>query len=73
MLDIQTFNRALKSKWIQKYLDGDNHGKWKLFFDAHLVRHGGKQLSSFNLKKEDVSALQIQGPFLQEVLKFWAE
>ena len=27
MLDIQSFNRALKAKWIQKYLDRDNQGK----------------------------------------------
>ena len=32
MLDIQTFNRALKAKWIQKYLDSSNKGKWKLFW-----------------------------------------
>ena len=70
---IQTFNRALKSKWIQKYLDGYNHGKWKLFFDAHLVRHGGKQLFSFNLKKGDILTLQIQDLFLEEVLEIWAE
>ena len=24
MLDIQTFNRALKAKWITKYLDNSN-------------------------------------------------
>ena len=33
MLDIQTFNRALKAKWIQKCLDSSNKGKWKLFLD----------------------------------------
>ena len=27
MLDIQIFNRALKAKWIQKYLDSSNKGK----------------------------------------------
>ena len=51
MLDIQTFNRAHKAKWIQKYLDCENHGKQKLVFDAHLDKHGGKRLFSFNLKE----------------------
>ena len=33
MLDIQSFNQALKAKWIQKYLDQKNKGKWKLFLN----------------------------------------
>ena len=33
MLDLQSFNRALKAKWIQLYLDPYNRGKWKLFVD----------------------------------------
>ena len=32
MLDIHIFNHALKAKWIQKYLDSSNKGKWKLFW-----------------------------------------
>ena len=32
MLDIQSFNCALKAKWVQKYLDDSNQAKWKLFF-----------------------------------------
>ena len=30
MIDIKLFNSALKSGWIKKYLDKENHGKWKL-------------------------------------------
>ena len=41
MLDITSFNKALKSVWIRKYLDEDNKGKWKLFFDAELEKLGG--------------------------------
>ena len=33
MLDLQCFNRTLKAKWIQRYLDPYNRGKWKLFVD----------------------------------------
>ena len=32
MIDISSFNKALKSVWIRKYLDESNKGKWKLFF-----------------------------------------
>ena len=31
MLDIRSFNYALKSKWVKKYLDDNNQAKWKLF------------------------------------------
>ena len=36
ILDIQIFNCALKAKWIQKYLDSSNKGKWRLFLDFFL-------------------------------------
>ena len=39
MLDIQIFNRALKAKWIQKYLDPSNKGKWKFFLDFFLAKY----------------------------------
>ena len=51
MIDIKVFNRDLKSGWIKKYLDNENHGKWnfsliwnyeilavKKFFEATLVK-----------------------------------
>ena len=30
MLDIKSFNSALKATWIPKYLDVNNKGKWKI-------------------------------------------
>ena len=32
MIDIKHFNKALKLSWIKKYVDPENHGKWKLLF-----------------------------------------
>jgi len=32
MLDIQSFNYALKSKWVKKYLDDNNQGKMETLF-----------------------------------------
>ena len=31
MIDIQSFNKALKTMWVIKYLGESNLGKWKLF------------------------------------------
>ena len=61
MLDIQTFNRALKAKWVQKYLDDNNRGKWKLFFDYYLAQHNGKLLMTGNIN--------IQDPFTNEIVE----
>ena len=55
MLVLQTFNCALKAKWVQKYLDHNNQSKWKLLFDYFLAQHDGKLLLTGNLKKPDVA------------------
>ena len=31
MIDIKSFNKALKPTWVKKYLDNDNLGKWNFF------------------------------------------
>ena len=41
MIDILSFNKVLKSTWVKIYLDNDNNGKWKLFFDSELHDFGG--------------------------------
>ena len=38
---IESFNKALKSTWVKKYLDNDNHGKWKLLLDSEIHDLGG--------------------------------
>ena len=41
MIDIDSFNRFLKAIWIKKYLDTENQGGWKSFFDLELRKYGG--------------------------------
>lgn len=41
MIDLISFNKALKTTWIKKYLDTTNNAKWKFFF-----RFGSKTLWS---------------------------
>ena len=40
MFDICSFNKSLKTTWIKKYLDKNNKGKWKIFFDITLKKYG---------------------------------
>ena len=72
MLDIQSFNDALKAKWVQKYLDDNNQAKWKFFFDYFTEKHGGKLILTGNLNQADVAALNIQDNFTKEVIEIWS-
>ena len=71
MIDIRNFNTSLKVKWLQGYLDSDNKGKWKVFFDYYLERYGGKLLILSNLQQRDAKQLVIQDPFVKEVIEYW--
>ena len=54
MVDIDSFIKALKAKWVVNYLNGDTYNKWKLFFYYNLQKHDGKALFQGNLNSEDV-------------------
>ena len=74
MIDIKVFNRALKSGWIKKYLDNENHGKWKLLFDLELRKFGGEEIFRGNLSKEDLSKyIKISDTFTLEILQVWTD
>ena len=53
MLD---FNRALKAKWVQRYLDPHNRGKWQLFVESSLIDHNINLLLQGNLNSDDVDS-----------------
>ena len=59
MLDLQSFNRALKAKWVQRYLDPHNRGKWKLFVEFSVTGHDLNLLLQENLNSDDVASLPI--------------
>ena len=71
MIDIQSFNASLKTKWVQSYLNTENKGKWKAFFHYYLERYDGKLLFLCNLKQKDASQLKIKDPFLKEIVEYW--
>ena len=74
MIDISSFNKALKSVWIRKCLDESNKEKWKLFFDAELENLGGQTVFRGNLDiKYSKKLANNLSPFLKETLKIWSE
>ena len=74
MIDLKSFNKALKSTWIKKYLDSENQGKWKLLFDSELQQLGGSIVFGGNLKKDDLSKyLKVSDAFTAEIMNIWSE
>ena len=53
MIDIKSYSKSLKATWIKKYLDAENQGKWKYFFNLELKRHGDSIVLTSNLNKKD--------------------
>ena len=51
MLDIESFNKALKMTWVKKYLDKENHSKWKIF-DLEIKNNGESTILTGNLNKK---------------------
>ena len=72
MLDLQSFNRALEGKWIQRYLDPHNKGKWKLFVEFSLTGDDINTLLQGNLNSDDVASLRIEEPFTKELIETWS-
>ena len=74
MIDIQAFNNSLKTTWIEKYLDNENQGKRKLFFDLELETLGGNLLFTGNLNKKDTAmAIRVSERFIKEIVVIWSE
>ena len=51
----QSIQINLGSTWVKKYLDNENYGKWKLFFDYELQEFGGVDVFKGNLYKNDLA------------------
>ena len=73
MVDVKIFSKALKATWIKKYLDQNNHAKWKLVFDLQLQDLGGATFFRGNLNQKDVLKVgKVSDVFLQEILQIWS-
>ena len=74
MIYVESFNKSLTTIWIKKYLDKNNQGKWKLFFDLDLESFGGTAVLTGNLNTNDINKIyKINNGFIKEVLTFWTE
>ena len=71
MIDIESFNKSLKSSWIKKYLDPENSSSCNFFlFDLELHSHGGKTIFLGNLTRKDACCfIEVSDPFIKEILE----
>ena len=74
MLDLNTFNKALKLSWVRKYLNDDDSGKWKLLCNFPLIFNGEAEFFRGNLDRKDVSKYNnVPDPFITEIVQIWTE
>ena len=74
LIDIASFNRSLKATWTKKYLDKENCGSWKSFFDSELDKYGGEVTLTGNLNiKDSRNIIKVSDPFFNEILEIWRE
>ena len=75
MIDISSCHKSLKIRWIKKYLDNNNEGKWKMdiVFDVDLQKHGCRSFFPYNLNVRDTLSTITSDTFLKQLLGIWAE
>ena len=73
MIDLESFNKALTSTWVKKYLDPENHDKWKYFFDSVLQLFGGPAIFRGNLKQDDSPKYGFLDLFTMEISQIRSE
>ena len=74
MLDLNSFNKAVKLSWVRKYLNDNISVKWKLLFDFQLEGYGGGEFFRGNLYRKDVSKyINVPDPFITEIEQIWTE
>ena len=64
MIDLESFNEALQSTWVKKYLGSESCGTWKCFFDSELQLLGGLDILRGNLKQDDLTKYGFSDLFI---------
>ena len=69
MIDLFTFAKSLKCKWVKLYLDNCDR-PWKTLFDKSLSKYGGKFLFYCNFSKNDI---HVGNTFISHICHAWAD
>merc|ERR1712002_1373631 len=64
---------GLKIAWVKRYLNDQNKGKWKCFFDYHLEKFGGNMIWTCNLNANEKILDSIKNTFICDIVKEWCK
>ena len=70
MTHIESFISSLKIGWVVRYLNANNSGAWKLFFDFYLSEVGKSLFFKCNCKVTDLT--HIPNVFITNVCHAWS-
>ena len=71
LTDIQTFLYSIKACWVKRFLNKDNKGLWKCFFDSPLQNVGADFIFECNMSSADIKITYFKNQFLKDVLYAW--
>jgi hypothetical protein len=73
MIDLPIFMNSIKSSWIKRLYDKNNHGLWKEMIKKKLQKIGGLDLFKSNSNANDIKKFKIKNTFLKELLLSWSK
>ena len=71
LTDINCFLNAIKAGWVKRFLDKNNHGKWKLLLHEKLKNVGTNLIFECNLDEAIINKVSKENVFLKEMLTAW--
>ena len=71
--NIKTFINALKASWVKRFVDENNKGKWKIFFQNILKKRGGEIYFECTLDTKDIKSICNKHQFINDVLNSWTQ
>jgi len=71
LTDINNFLNAIKAGWVKRFLDKNNHGKWKLLLHEKLKNFGTSLIFESNLDEAIIHNISKENLFLKDILTAW--
>ena len=71
LTDINFFLNAIKAGWVKRFLDENNHGKWKLLLHEKLKHFGTSLIFESNLDEAIIHDISKGNIFLKDILTAW--
>jgi hypothetical protein len=71
MCHIPSLLKGLKIAWVKRFIDCNNSGHWKIFFNYYLKPFGGDLLWYCNINNSEECINNIKNEFVKNVVHSW--